>query len=203
MKNWQAETWTELLCCFSHLLFWQLSQHTCVSLQLALDSARFEFTLKMRLNRIWPKDPTYAIFLKSWVFKDVKYDIPMCQYHSTRPQPIQLVPTMQKKALYVIISVQNSWKLGSQKLLHQGHFWWRSKFFSFSLPSGPRGMFEPNSDTSNTHKHPKTPTKHPQTPTKSGATTLSWKSGWKPSTRREFWHLRIIFIIFRFRDMAV
>ena len=66
-------------------------------LQLALDSARFEFTLKMRLNRIWPKDPTYAIFLKSWVFKDVKYDIPMCQYHSTRPQPIQLVPTMQKK----------------------------------------------------------------------------------------------------------
>ena len=67
------------------------------SLQLALDSARFEFTLKMRLNRIWPKDPTYAIFLKSWVFKDVKYDIPMCQYHSTRPQPIQLVPTMQKK----------------------------------------------------------------------------------------------------------
>ena len=41
---------------------------------------------------------------------------------------------------------QNSWKLGSQKLLHQGHFWWRSKFFSFSLPSGPRGMFEPNSD---------------------------------------------------------
>ena len=68
-----------------------------ISLQLALDSARFEFTLKMRLNRIWPKDPTYAIFLKSWVFKDVKYDIPMCQYHSTRPQPIQLVPTMQKK----------------------------------------------------------------------------------------------------------
>ena len=68
-----------------------------LTLQLALDSARFEFTLKMRLNRIWPKDPTYAIFLKSWVFKDVKYDIPVCQYHSTRPQPIQLVPTMQKK----------------------------------------------------------------------------------------------------------
>ena len=70
--------------------------HICYLLS-TLDSARFEFTLKMRLNRIWPKDPTYAIFLKSWVFKDVKYDIPMCQYHSTRPQPIQLVPTMQKK----------------------------------------------------------------------------------------------------------
>ena len=53
--------------------------------------------MKMRLNRIWPKDLTYAIFLESWVFEDVKYDIPMCEYHSTRPQPIQLVPTMQKK----------------------------------------------------------------------------------------------------------
>ena len=40
------------------------------------------------------------------MFKDVKYDIPMCQSHSTQPQPIQLVPTMQKKALYVIITVQ-------------------------------------------------------------------------------------------------
>ena len=43
------------------------------------------------------KDPTYAIFLKSWGFKDVEFDIPMCQSHSTRPQPIQLVLTMQKK----------------------------------------------------------------------------------------------------------
>ena len=55
----------------------------------------------------------------------------------------------------------------------------------------------------NTPKHPQTPTKHPQTPTKSGATTLSWKSGWKPTTRREFCHLRIIFIIFRFRVTVV
>ena len=43
------------------------------------------------------KDLTYAIILESWVFKDVKYDIPMCQSHSTRPQSIPLVPTMQKK----------------------------------------------------------------------------------------------------------
>ena len=28
----------------------------------------------------------------------------MCQSHLTRPQHIKLVPTMQKKALYVIIS---------------------------------------------------------------------------------------------------
>ena len=34
---------------------------------------------------------------KGGTLKDVKYDIPMCQSHSTRPQPIQLVPTMQKK----------------------------------------------------------------------------------------------------------
>ena len=38
--------------------------------------------------------PTYAIF---WKAGDVKYDIPMCQSHSTQPQPIQLVPTMQNK----------------------------------------------------------------------------------------------------------
>ena len=43
------------------------------------------------------QNPTYAIFLKSWGFKDVKYDIPLYQSHSTRPQPIQLAPTMQKK----------------------------------------------------------------------------------------------------------
>ena len=49
------------------------------------------------------RDPTYAIFFKIWI-EDVKYDIPMCQSHSTRPQPIQLVPTMRKKTLYVIIS---------------------------------------------------------------------------------------------------
>ena len=39
--------------------------------------------------------PNICYILKSWGFKDVKYDIPM---------PIELVPTMQKKALYVVIS---------------------------------------------------------------------------------------------------
>ena len=48
--------------------------------------------------------PNVCYIFKSWGFKDVKYEIPMCQSHSTRPQPIQLVPTMQKNALYVIIS---------------------------------------------------------------------------------------------------
>ena len=38
---------------------------------------------------------------------------------------------------------------------------------------------------------------------KSGATPLSWKRGWKPSTRREFWAQRSSGSFFRFRDMAV
>ena len=119
--------------------------------------------------------------------------------------PFNSSPQCKKSSLRYHFS-RNSWKLGSQKLLPHGHFWWGSKFFFFSLPSGPRGMFEPivtNSDTSNTHKHPKTPTNTHKTPTKSGATTLSSKGEWKPSTGREFWHLRIIFIIFRFRVTAV
>ena len=38
---------------------------------------------------------------------------------------------------------------------------------------------------------------------KSGARSLSWKSGWKPSTIREFWHQRISGSFFRFRDIAI
>ena len=38
-----------------------------------------------------PLDPTYAIFLKSWGFKDVKYDILMCQSHSTRSHTPKLL----------------------------------------------------------------------------------------------------------------
>ena len=55
----------------------------------------------------WPKDPIYAIIVKSWVFKDVKYDIPMCQYHSTWPQPIQVVPTKQKKLFTLSFQKKN------------------------------------------------------------------------------------------------
>ena len=50
----------------------------------------------------------YAIFLKSWGFKDVKYDIFPCV------NPIQLVPTMQKKGL-----VRHHFR---RKLLEQAHF---------------------------------------------------------------------------------
>ena len=47
--------------------------------------------------------PNMCYILKSWGFKDVKYDILMCQSHSTLPQPIQLVPTMQKSSLPIIL----------------------------------------------------------------------------------------------------
>ena len=88
---------------------WELSLFS-VWCGTAVMSRKKKLESKVHVKLIWtemnPLDPTYAIFLKSWGFKDVKYDIPMCQYHSTRPQPIQLVPTMQKKALYVIISAE-------------------------------------------------------------------------------------------------
>ena len=64
--------------------------------------------------------PNVCYIFKSWGFKDVKYEIPMCQSHSTRHQPIQLVPTIQKSSLRRHFR-QNSWKLGSQKLLAQAH----------------------------------------------------------------------------------
>ena len=60
------------------------------------------------------------------------------------PSSFNSSPQCKKSSLRYHFS-RNSWKLGSQKLLPHGHFWWGSKFFFFSLPSGPRGMFEPNS----------------------------------------------------------
>ena len=91
---------------------------TRCSLLLALVLVRLQNTCKKSWTEKRSNNPTYAIFLKSWGFKDVKYDIPMCQSHSTRPHPIQLVPTMQKSSLRQHFR-QNSWKFGSQKLLAQ------------------------------------------------------------------------------------
>ena len=66
------------------------------------------------------------------------------------PSPFNSSPHCKKSSLRHHFR-QNSWKLGSPKLLPHGHFWWGTKFV-FSLQSGPRGMFEPNSHTSNTPK---------------------------------------------------
>ena len=52
---------------------------------------------KVEQKIVWKARATYAIYLKSWGFKDVKYDIPMCQSHSTRPYN-------EKRTLYVIFS---------------------------------------------------------------------------------------------------
>ena len=74
--------------------------------------------MQKMLNR---KDPRFAIFLKSWGFKDVKYDISIFHSHSTRPQLIQLGPTTQKSSLRHHFR-RHSWKfnlIGWQKLLQQ------------------------------------------------------------------------------------
>ena len=78
-------------------LFWKSHHQKYIFEPLLLALVLVENTCKKNWTEKCSKDPTYAIFLKSWWFKDVKYDVPMSQYHSTRPQPIQLVPTMQKK----------------------------------------------------------------------------------------------------------
>ena len=64
--------------------------HGCSSQQLAMDSVGLRNTLKKRWTEKCLKGPTYAIFFKSWGFKDDKYDIPCIN-------PIQLGPTMQKE----------------------------------------------------------------------------------------------------------
>ena len=148
----------------------------------------------MRLNRIWPKDPRNAIFLKSWVFKDVKYDIPMCQYHSTRPQPIQLVPTMQKK-LFTLSFQPKFLKIWFTKVAATSSKSYVPANFFFSWSGGPRGMFwatEPHLE------HPFWSLFLPKEPDrgwKSDVMTFSWKSEWKPS-KRQFWHQRISNIFF-------
>ena len=68
-----------------------------ISLLLVMVLVELQIHVKKSWTEKCLKDPTYAIFLKSWGFKDDKYDIPKYQSHSTRPQAIQLVPKMPKK----------------------------------------------------------------------------------------------------------
>ena len=76
----------------------------CLSLLLALDSARFEFKLKMRLNRRMPERPNIC-----YIFEKLR--VQGCQiWHSHVPIPFNSAPAHStrphnaKKALYVIIS---------------------------------------------------------------------------------------------------
>ena len=61
------------------------------------EKIREQNTCKTDLNRIMTERPNIFYIFEKLSVQDVKHDIPMCQGHSTRPQPIQLGPTMQKK----------------------------------------------------------------------------------------------------------
>ena len=66
-------------------------------------------------------------------------------------------------------------------------------FFSF-LSSGHGGMFWPFCEKLWTVEHPERVVsfkKEAERAWKSGVTSLSWKSGWKAWTIREFWHQQI------------
>ena len=123
-------------------------------LLLWAEKTREQNTCKSDLNRIMTERPNIC-----YIFE--KLSVQGCQiWHSHVSMPFNLAPAhstrphnAKKSSLRYHFS-RNSWKFGSQKLLHQGHFSWRGNFFFFSLPSGPRGIFEPNSATCNTHKHP-------------------------------------------------
>ena len=72
--------------------------------------------------------------------------------------------------------------------------------------SWPEAWFERFPDISGHHFHPKRVVSFKERAErgwKSGARSLSWKSGWKPSMIREFWHQRISGSFFRFRDIAI
>ena len=98
----------------------------------------------------------------------------------------------------------------SQILQATPHFWVACKFLFSYMEKCIGAIFW---TFFRNHRKPGTPWKHPEKAVsfkkraergwKSGARSLSWKSGWKPSTIREFWHQRIFGSFFRFRDTAI
>ena len=107
-----------------HLLYMYIDKYENVPYHPGITHMCYERKKTREQNTCKKKTQHMIYFWKAEGVKDFKYDIPMCQYHSSRPQPIQLVPTMQKKLF--TLSFQPKF-LGSQKLLHHGHFWWCSK----------------------------------------------------------------------------
>ena len=82
----------------------------------------------------------------------------------------------------------------SQILLLIFYFWVSSKFFFPTwkvVPGAYSDQRETPGDTWNTPKKWFFWPKEAERGWKSGARPLSWKSRWKPSIRREFWHQRI------------
>ena len=111
------------------------------------EKIREQNTCKTDLNRIMTERPNIFYIFEKLSVQDVKHDIPMCQGHSTRPQPIQFGPSpfnsapQCKKSSLRHHFRRNSWKLGSQKLLFHTQFWWNSKFSFSPFFTTPRGIF--------------------------------------------------------------
>ena len=95
----------------------------------------------------------------------------------------------------------------SQKLLGHAHYGRPSKNFFCTCQRGLGGMSSPIiwqiRKSFFLAKLGHQSRKRAERGWKSEAGPLSWKSGWKPSTRREFWAQRGSGSFFRFRDMAV
>ena len=66
------------------LYFWKDGGSRMSNVTFPFNSAPDHSTFPHNVKKSWTekcsKDPTYATFLKCWGFKDVKCDIPMCQY---------------------------------------------------------------------------------------------------------------------------
>ena len=79
-------------------------------------------------------------------------------------------------------------------------------FFSPTWRNVPGAYSEPFSDIDRHREHPEKVVsfkKEAERGWKSGARSLSWKGGWKPSTIWDFWHQRISGSFFCFRDSAI
>ena len=77
------------------------------------------------------------------------------------PSPFSSSPQCKKSSLRHHFR-QDSWKLGSQKLLAPAHFWCASKFSCFPVSCGPRSIFGPNWPTMAHLLHPKYDWRRPQ-----------------------------------------
>ena len=101
------------------------------------------------------------------------------------------------------------WK-SSQILQFRARFCRNCNFFFPAWKNVPGAYSERFSDIIGHREHPENTLKRrflskkrAERGWKSGARSLSWKSGWKPSTIREFWHQRISGSFFRLEVTAV
>ena len=93
---------------------------------------------------------------------------------------------------------ENEWKFFNERV-HKSYssalvFAGTVNFFFPTWRVVPGGIFWPFCEKLWTVEHPERVVsfkKEAERGWKSGVTSLSWKSGWKPWTRREFWHQRI------------